>query len=384
MPRRAPTRLVRLLAVACACLVPAAVAQADAPGNDIPTTAQLVPALGWTSLSVSQDIVVSAAEWGEATTGPEDADPLPSCTGAIGFKSQWYAVQVPEAAVLKVTVISTDTARYQPVVTILAPGLQDEVACGVLAVGKAGATANATAYVTPTADGTPAMYVVRIAQVTLQSPVGGLPMLTVRFAGRDVTPPHIIVQSPSKVQPKTATLYSADGSTDAGSDIDPASAHWEFFDKSKTVAKTRDGMHVNYAWTTSGAHAVVFKVKDRAGNESMYRFTTFVLDTVRPTVSFNLRPPLPGAHRLRVVIKASESVHVRLLVSEAGRRKALLRSTVNFWGDASHSRSIPLNGGVGQGLLVISGVARDLAGNATPLPQCLVDPVTGQGNCAAP
>ena len=49
-----------------------------------------------------------------------------------------------------------------------------------------------------------------------------------------------------------------------------------------------------------------------------------------------------------------------------------------------HSRSITLNGGVGQGLLVIGGIARDLAGNATPLPQCVIDPVTGQGNCAAP
>jgi hypothetical protein len=57
---------------------------------------------------------------------------------------------------------------------------------------------------------------------------------------------------------------------------------------------------------------------------------------------------------------------------------------VNFWGDTSHSRSIPLLGAVGKGLLVIGGVARDLAGNATPLPQCMVDPVTGQGSCAAP
>ena len=116
----------------------------------------------------------------------------------------------------------------------------------------------------------------------------------------------------------------------------------------------------------------------------MYRFTTFVLDTIPPDVSFSLRPPLPGAHRLRVVVKASESVHLRLLVTEAGRRRALLRRTVDFWGDASHSRSITLTRGVGQGLLVIGGIARDLAGNATPLPQCLIDPVTGQGNCAAP
>ena len=386
MPRRAPIRLVRLLAVASACLVPVAVAHAAPPPNDLPTSAQDVGALVWTSLSVSQDIVVPASDWGEASTGPEDADPLPSCTGAIGFKSMWYSVSVPEAAVLRVTVISTDTTRYQPVVTVLAPGMQDEVACGVLAVGKAGATATATAYVTPAADGTPAVYIVRIAQVTLQSPSAGLPILTVRFAGRDVTPPHIVVRSPAKVQPKTPIVYNADETTDMASGIDATTAHWEFTERinGRDVVKTRDGMRVTYTWRSSGSHAVKLTVKDRAGNQSMYQFTTFVQDTVRPAVSFRLAPPVPGAHRLRVIIKASESVQVRLLVTEAGRRKALLRSTVKFWGDASHTRSIPLTGGVGTSLLVISGVARDLAGNATALPQCVVDPVTGQGNCAAP
>jgi hypothetical protein len=386
MPRRVPIRLVRLLAVACACLLPAAVAQAAPPANDLPTTPQDVGVLGWTSLSVSQDIVVPASDWGEATTGPEDADPLPSCTGAVGFKSMWYSVTVPEAAVLKVTVISTDTARYQPVVNVLAPGLQDEVACGVLAVGRAGATANATAYVTPAADGTPATYLVRVAQVTLQSPNAGLPMLTVRFAGRDVTPPHIIVTSLGRAQPRTPTIYNADGSSDGASGIDLASAHWVFHEniKGRDVPRTRDGQRVSYTWRSSGVHAVTYVVRDRAGNESMYRFTPDVEDTVRPTVSFSLRPPAPGAHRLRVVIKASESVHVRLLVTQAGRRKALLRTTVDFWGDTSHKRSIPLLGGVGKGLLVIGGVARDLADNATALPQCMVDPVTGQGSCAAP
>jgi hypothetical protein len=385
MPRRAPIRVVRLLAVACACLVPAAAAQAAPPPNDLPTTPQAVP-LTWTSLTVSQDVVVPATDWGEATTGPEDADPLPSCTGAVGFKSQWYSVSVPEAAVLKVTVISTDTTRYQPVVTVLAPGGQDEVACGVLAVGKAGAQANATAYVTPGADGAPATYLVRVAQVTLQSPNAGLPMLTVRFAGRDVTPPHIIVDLPGKAQPKTPITYDAENSFDAASGIDSLTAHWEFHEKinGRNVVKTRDGMRVNFTWQSTGARPVNFVVKDRAGNESMYRFTTFVLDTVRPDVSFSLRPPVPGAHRLQIVVKASESVHVRLLVTQEGRRKALLRRTVDFWGDASHSRSITLTGAVGKGLLVVGGVARDLADNATSLPQCLIDPVTGQGNCAAP
>ena len=262
----------------------------------------------------------------------------------------------------------------------------DEVACGVLAVGKAGAQANATAYVTPGADGASATYAVRVAQVTLQSPNAGLPMLTVRFAGRDVTPPHIVVDLPGKAQPQDADHLQrrelvrrclGNRSGDRALGVPGA-------DQRQERRQEARGLRVTYTWRSTGARPVNFVVKDRAGNESMYRFTTFVLDTIPPDVSFSLRPPVPGAHRLQVVVKASESVHLRLLVTEAGRRRALLRRTVDFWGDASHSRSISLTGGVGQGLLVIGGIARDLAGNATPLPQCLIDPVTGQGNCAAP
>jgi hypothetical protein len=365
--------------------VPAAAAHAAPPGNDLPTSPQDVGPLGWTSLSVSRDILVPASDWGEASTGPEDADPLPSCTGAIGFKSMWYSVSVPEAAVLRVTVTSTDTTRYQPVVTVLDPGRQDELSCGVLAVGKAGATATATAYVTPGIDGKPALYLVRVAQVTLQSPSGGLPTLTVRFAGRDVTPPHIIVNSEGTAEPKTGVTYDALDSSDGGSGIDSTSAHWEFYDRNPDVPKTIDGrLQVSYPWQKAGAHKVIFSVKDRAGNVNMYRFTTLVQDTVRPAVRFSFRPPAPGAHRLRVIVKPSESVHIRLLVTQAGRKKPLLRRFVTFWGDDRHSRSIPLNGGVGGGLVLISGVARDLAGNATALPQCVVDPVSGQGSCTTP
>ena len=208
-----------------------------------------------------------------------------------------------------------------------------------------------------------------------------------RFAGRDVTPPHIVVDLPGKVQPKQPTLYNGDGTSDHASDVDPATAHWEFHEKinGRDVVKTRQGLRVTYTWRAAGpaARAVVFSVKDRAGNESMYRFTTVVQDTVRPDVSFSLQPPLPGAHRLRVVVKASESVHLRLLVTQVGHRRPLLRRTVTFWGDSSHKRSIVLNAGVGRGLLVIGGIARDLADNATPLPQCVVDPVAGQGSCTS-
>jgi hypothetical protein len=388
MTRRVPIRLVRLLAVASACLLPAAAAHAAPPPNDVPTTATIVPPLGWTSLSVSQDIVVQATDWEDATTGLEDGDP-PTCTGAIGFRSMWYAVTVPEASVLRVTVVSTDTNRYQPVVTVLLAN--DEIACGVAALGRPGATATATAYVTPTTSASGAttaqVYLVRVAQVLNNSPLGGLPMLTVRFAGRDVTPPLIDETSPGgPVQPGAPTDYNAGATTDNGSNIDPTTPTWHFHDSRNghTLVRTLKGMRVTYRWNAPGARQVDFDVRDRAGNESMYRFTTFVLDTVRPAVSFELRPPAPGAHRLRLNVKASESVRLSLLVTQAGRRRPLLRRTVSFWGDASHSRSIPLNGGVGGGLMFISGIARDLAGNATPLPQCMVDPVTGQGSCPSP
>ena len=116
----------------------------------------------------------------------------------------------------------------------------------------------------------------------------------------------------------------------------------------------------------------------------MYRFTTLVQDTIRPDVSFSLRPPAPGARRLRITVTASESVKLRLLVTQVGRKGPLLRRFVSFWGSSTHTRSLPLRGIVGKGLLVVSGVARDLGGNATALPQCVVDPVTGQGACTNP
>jgi hypothetical protein len=386
MPRRVPITLVRLLAVACACLVPAAAAHAAPPPNDQPSAAQVVSSLSWTSLSAPQDILVGATEWGEATTGPEDADPVPSCTGSVGFRSMWYALSVREAAVLRVSVISTDNARFQPVVTVLDP-LNDEVGCGIANVAKTGATANATAYVTPAADGTAATYRIRVAQVLNNSPSGGLPVLTVRFAARDVTAPHIRVRFPSEaVAPGASAAYDATATTDEASQVNPGSARWEFHDKvgASTSVRTRTGLSVSYQWAAPGAHNVVFRVSDFAGNESMYRFTTLVQDSVRPDIRFSLKPPKPGARRLQITVKASESVHVRLVVTQAGRASPLLKRTVNFWGDRSQARSVPLRGAVRKGLLFITGFARDLAGNTSALPQCVVDPVTGQGRCTSP
>jgi hypothetical protein len=389
MPRRVPIRLVRLLAVASACLLPAAAAQAAPPVNDLRTTPTKVD-LRWTSQSEFQSLV-QASDWGEATTGPDDADPLPSCTGSTGFRSMWYSLEVKEASVLRVTVVSTDPVRFQPVVNVISP-LNEEVGCGLANDVRQGATANATAYVTPTPDGKPQTYLIRVAEVANNSPSGGLPSLTVRFAAQDVTAPHVHVAESGKTTPAPGvpTTYDALGknpTTDDASQVDPGSAEWEFHDEladGRDVTKLRAGLRVNYTWISPGLHAVVFRVSDFAGNQSMYRFTTLVRDNVRPDVKFSLRPPVPGARRLRITVQASESVHVRLLMTQLGRAKPLMKRDVDFWGDGKHSRSVPLRGAVRKGLLIISGYARDLAGNRTELPQCVVDPVTGQGRCTAP
>jgi hypothetical protein len=366
--------------------VPAAAAHAAAPANDTRSGAQLVTSPTWTSLNSPQDVSVPATDWGDATTGPEDADPLPSCTGSVGFRSIWYSLSVPEASVLRVTVVSTDPVRYQPVVSIL-DGSNNEVGCGLANDVRLGATANATAYVSPIDAKTPAIYLVRVAEVANNSPSGGLPALTVRFAAQDVTPPHILVTVPSgKVPPGHAVAYDASGTTDAASQVDATTARWEFNDKRPDGTETvqqKPGLQVSYTWLSPGIHQVVFRVSDRAGNESMYRFSTLVLDALRPDVKFSLRPPAPGARRIRITLTASESVKVRLLVTQVGRKTPLLKRFVSFWGTATHARSVPLRGVVGKGLLVISGIARDVSGNTTALPQCVVDPVTGQGSCTS-
>ena len=120
--------------------MPVATAQALPPPNDLASSAQLVGtqqlSLPWTSLSATLDVPVQAQDWGDATTGAEDGDP-PSCTNTTGFRSMWYSLAIPEAAVLRVTVLSTDTARYQPVVTIL-DAQRNEVACGLAAQASRG------------------------------------------------------------------------------------------------------------------------------------------------------------------------------------------------------------------------------------------------------
>ena len=86
-----------------------------------------------------------------------------------GFRSMWYTVEVPEAAVLRVTRDldrpgALSAGREHP-----DPGTE-EVACGLANDVKQGSTANATAYVSPGTEGKPRPTCVRVAEVANNSP----------------------------------------------------------------------------------------------------------------------------------------------------------------------------------------------------------------------
>ncbi len=126
-------------------------------------------------------------------------------------------------------------------------------------------------------------------------------------------------------------------------------------------------------------------MSDNAGNQSMYKFTTYVQDNVAPEVIFSVtKLPAPGAHRLQIRVNSNESVKVRLLVTEVGRKTPLFSKVVKFWGAGKHARSVQLRGAVGKGIMLVSGIARDIAGNATAMSQCWIDPGPGRGACNDP
>ena len=285
MPRRVPIRLVRLLAVACACLVPAAAAQAAAARRTTSRRGAGHPVALAVDIALGAPVVVQASDWGEATTGPEDANPLPSCTGSTGFRSMWYSLPVPEAAVLRVTRRLDRPGALPARRQHARPGRMSEVGCGLANDVKPGATANATAYVTPAADGTPQTYLVRVAEVAQQLPVGRPAHADRALRRRDVTPPHIRVCSPEATAAAGCPddLRRPSRTTDKASQVNPATALWEFHDGSTArndVMKPRTALRVNYTWKSPGPHDGRLPVADIAGNQNMYRFTTLVRDTV--------------------------------------------------------------------------------------------------------
>jgi hypothetical protein len=313
---------------------------------------------------------------------------VPECLGAPGYRSVWYWIRVAEPSVLRVTVRS-DPLAYLPVVTILAAAGAElsEQACAVGAAGaQSGGTVTATAYVRPEASA-PGRYLVRVAQVSPLTPGANGPAVQVAVSGQDVTPPSIRVRIPSRPGlVGETTQYDARGSTDAGADIDWASERWTFEDGRRTQSYSPPAQNgrPQHPWRTPGLHTVTVSVADRAGNRSTYTFFALVRDPPPTVAVFGVRSvPFPGARRLTLVVAHDETVRVRVRVRQGARR--LLSRTLTFWGRGRHTRRVGLRLRVAaRPSLVLSGVARDSAGNRVTLPVCLLDARTGGGRCFRP
>ena len=155
----------------------------------------------------------------------------------------WYSVEVPEAAVLRVDGRLDRHLRYQPVVTVLDP-LHDEVGCGLANVSKPGAAANATAYVTPERRRHGRRRISCASpKFADNSPLGRAADAAVRFAARDVTAPAHPRQFPVRPRPPGAAddLRRAARPTDAASQVNPATAVWEFHDKVNGATRCHEG-----------------------------------------------------------------------------------------------------------------------------------------------
>ena len=307
--------------------------------------------LGWTSLSASQDVVVHGHRLGrgdDRARGRRSAAVVHRARS--GFRSMWYSISVPEAAVLRVTVVSTDPARYQPVVSVLDPGARR---------GRLRARERRQGGRHGQCDG------VRHAQRTTarprpiscasprwrnNSPSGGLPTLTVRFAARDVTPPHIRVHAPvgrrrTRRADDLRRRSDCDATDDASRRRIRRRAHWEFHDKLPRQARrrhARDGLRVDVHVASRRARTtVVFSVVGpRRQPEHVPLHDARAGHDRGRTSTFSLRPPAPGAHRLQHHRARPPSRCTSACSSRrSGARAPLLRRFVSFWGDRARTRA---------------------------------------------
>ena len=383
---------MRLLAVACACLVPAARRAGCAACR---TTCRPPPVAlersRWTSLSAPPGHRRAGRGLGRRDDGAR------GCRSAAVVHRR---DRLPQHVVLGLRAGGRRAARHGRLDRhgALPAGRDasstpnhDEVACGLAATGKPGArpTRRRTsrrrspdgAAGRPTSCASP--------QVINNSPSRGLPTLTVRFAGRDVTAaPHPRGTSRERRAAEArGRLQRRATPTDMASRVDPGTAHWEFHDKSQRARLSSSARRACASSTRGGRRArtlVVFRVKDFAGNESMYRFTTARAGhRCRPDVSLlraTARSPARAgcASSSRPPSRCAYACWSR----RSGAREPLLQKTVKFWGDAQAHALDPACGAASAAASWSSaGVARDLAGNATALPLCIVDPVSGQGSC---
>jgi hypothetical protein len=385
--RRATLLVVLLLAA----IFPAS-ALAVTPVNDEPAGAQALAPSTLYGAPQSYQIAPGLGQggWEDATNVN---DPQPSCVPASQptYNSLWYSVVIAEPSVLTVQVSTQtlDPSQYQPVVTVFSSAFSE------LACGRAGSDSQTS----PTATASSYLgidtYYIRVASVTKPptnpSGIQNAPNLTLSVKLRDVTPPLISVLIPAKiVGVGKRYTFNPTGSTDLGSDIDWASASWTFYDDGVKTPQTTPGAtsateaEGTHAWRTSGFHQVTLSLSDKAGNTSTYSFFVYVHSYVLPKVSVSLSVPLPGASSIRVVLKHSLPVNVRLVVFQGGKLLRLIPKKL-LKGKSKTKIVIALRTRVRKngGELTISGMASTLGTypNSVPLPTCAVDPVRGTGSC---
>ena len=373
-------RLARLLILA-SLLGALSPATASADVNDSAVTATPVDGIAWTSLANVRPLVIQGADWGAASPIPKEPDPLPSCTGLAGYYNLWYRVTVRERSVLRIQATSTDPVRYQPIVQIISLPDRAEVGCGLGNDSRTGSIANATAIVWPNGD-QPADYLVRIAQVGNNAPVGGLPTVTVNFSGEDLTQPQIVVAPPGIAEPGKAATYDASGSFDRESDLDLSSASWTFYPQGDQPTAPLPGLKVPFTWPSAGIFRAVFMIRDRAGNAQRYEFLQVIRDSTRPTVKLLAYAPAPGQRKLRLSVRASEAVTVRLLVTQGG--SVLYRGSFTRRARQRSFIALRLRKRTSAKPIIVTGIVRDASQNGAALPLCVLDPSGRNSHCFHP
>ncbi len=373
-------RLARLLILAplLGALSPAV---ASAAVNDTAATATPVDGIAWTSLANVRPLVIQGTDWGAASAVAKEPDPLPSCTGLAGYYNLWYRVTVRERSVLRIQATSTDPVRYQPIVQIISLPDRTEVGCGLGNDSRTGSIANATAVVSSNGD-QPADYLVRIAQVGNNAPVGGLPTVTVDFSGQDLTQPSIVVAAPGIAQPHQAAAYDASGTFDRESDLDLSTASWIFYPNGDQPTASVAGLKVPFTWPTAGVFRGVFTIRDRAGNSQRYEFLQVVRDSTRPTVKLLAFAPRPRQLTLRLSVRASEAVTVRLLVTQGG--SVLYRGSFKRTAGQRAYLSLRLRKRASAKPIIVTGIVRDASQNGATLPLCVLDPTGRNSHCFHP
>jgi hypothetical protein len=374
-----------------------AAAQGTPPPNDSmsgATPLTYTPA-SWTGLVAgpANPTVIPTTTWGPATTGLDDAAPPgpPSCVGSVGYRSLWYSVNIPsgQAADIRITVQSDDPSRYQPVVTIIDPVAQRELACGLESVNGTSTTmASATAYVTG-ASPAGSTYYIRVAEVDDNGPQGAGPELVLNAYGLDHTPPAISIKAPASITgPKQQQLtFDPGGTTDGLSGVDWTTAHWHFHDGKFSSDQGPDAnagsdFQGTHKFHSPGYHRVDFWVSDKAGNVAEYTFLVYIHDFVPPQVArFGVRSiPFPRARHMTIILQHNEGVNASVTVVQNGH--LLYNGTLRMLGSRTTRRGIRFRRPVARfGLLTMSGVARDFAGNSTLLPVCELSPFSGRGVC---